>query len=162
MTRVEHRVTIDRPADEVFRFLADGANNPRWQPPVVKTSRADVQLVAGTRFNQTMRHPFGFRISSDYRITVFEPNRALALKTISGGPIRPVQHYELTAESDDRTTVRSIIEYQPHGLVRLALPTLAFLRPLFAWETSWLDNVRELLQDAAIQTDRDRPEQHTV
>ena len=31
-TRAEHQVTIDRPAEEVFAFLANGANNLRWQP----------------------------------------------------------------------------------------------------------------------------------
>ena len=27
----EHSIDIDRPAAEVFAFLADFANNPRWQ-----------------------------------------------------------------------------------------------------------------------------------
>lgn len=31
MIEVTSEVTIDRPADEVFAFLADAENNPKWQ-----------------------------------------------------------------------------------------------------------------------------------
>lgn len=34
MVRVEEEVTIDRPLTEVYDFLADATNDPRWCPPV--------------------------------------------------------------------------------------------------------------------------------
>lgn len=145
MTSVEHKVKIDRPAEEVFDFLADGANNPRWQPPVIETTQIDSPLTVGTRFHQTMRHPLGFKVSADYRVTVYEPGRELALQTSSGGPVRPTQRYQLTADTNGSTTVRSVIEYHPKGLVRIALPMLALLHPLFAWEASWLNKARDVL-----------------
>ena len=151
MTRIEHETTIERPPEEVFRFLADGSNNPRWQPPVLATSQLGPHLGVGTTFAQTVRHPFGFTVSCDYRITVFEPGRELALQTISGGPVRPIQRYLLTATPDGATTVRDVIEYRPRGLVRFALPTLALLRPLFAWEASWVDNARAVLTGSRVR-----------
>jgi uncharacterized protein YndB with AHSA1/START domain len=145
MTRIEHQVKIDRPAEEVFDFLADGANNPRWQPPAVETTQTNGPLGVGTEFHQTMRHPLGFKVSANYRIVSYERPRELALQTSSGGPIRPTQRYELTADTDGFTTLRTIIEYHPQGLVQIALPVLALLHPLFAWEASWIDNARETL-----------------
>ncbi len=35
MASAHREVTIDRPADVVFDFLADGTNNPTWQSAVV-------------------------------------------------------------------------------------------------------------------------------
>jgi hypothetical protein len=40
MTQAYHDVRVDRPIGEVFDFLAEGVNNPRWQPPVVRTAQA--------------------------------------------------------------------------------------------------------------------------
>jgi len=38
----ENTVTIERPVEDVFAFLADGTNNPRWRPGVL-----DVTPLAG-------------------------------------------------------------------------------------------------------------------
>ena len=153
MIKSEHHVTIDRPADEIFAFLADGSNNPRWQPPVVETTRTSGPLTVGTRFQQVARHPFGFRVSTDYRVVAYEPSRVLALEPCSGGPIRPTQRYELTADTADTTTVSSVVEYQPSGLARFALPVLALLHPLFAWEASWIDNIADSLPSTVDSVD---------
>jgi uncharacterized protein YndB with AHSA1/START domain len=148
--RIEHQVNIDRPIEEVFDFLADGANNPRWQPPVIATTQTSGPLDLGTKFDQTMRHPLGFKVSANYQIVSYEPPRELALQTISGGPIRPTQRYELTANTDGATTLRTIIEYHLQGLMQIALPVLALLHPLFVWEAAWIDNARETLSNPVI------------
>lgn len=43
MVQAQHEVQIEQPVDIVFDFLADGANNPRWQPPVVETTQKGPQ-----------------------------------------------------------------------------------------------------------------------
>jgi hypothetical protein len=41
MAHAENDITISRPAAEVYAFLADGLNNPKWRPCVQKiASRA--------------------------------------------------------------------------------------------------------------------------
>jgi uncharacterized protein YndB with AHSA1/START domain len=143
--KTEHQAKIDCPADEVFSFLADGTNNPRWQPPVIQTDAPNGPVGAGTKFRQRVRHPFGFKVSADYEIVEYEPPDRLVVRTISGGPIRPSQRYELASNADGSTSVRSIVECELSGLMRLAVPLLPVLYPLFAWEASWIDNVRDLL-----------------
>jgi hypothetical protein len=37
MAHAENSMTINRPLSEVFSFLLDGSNNPRWRPGVLDT-----------------------------------------------------------------------------------------------------------------------------
>ena len=39
MASAHKAVRIDRPVDVVFDFLADGTNNPAWQPAVVDVAQ---------------------------------------------------------------------------------------------------------------------------
>ncbi len=40
MAHAEHTVTIARSAEEVFDFVADGTNTPRWRPTVLDIEHA--------------------------------------------------------------------------------------------------------------------------
>ena len=40
MPHAENTVTIDRPIEDVFAYLADGTNNPHWRSGVVSIERA--------------------------------------------------------------------------------------------------------------------------
>jgi uncharacterized membrane protein len=152
MAQAHRHVRIERPIEEVFDFLADGSNNPRWQPPVVSTvpdeqGAAEKAAEVGTTFHQTVRHPLGFKVSSNYRITEYHRPDRLSLTVTSGGPIRPTLSYALTAAGSGSTDVRCTVQYRPSGLARLALPAVALLHPLFAWEASWIDGARDEIEE---------------
>ena len=91
MPSAEHQVTIARPVAEVFGFVADGLNGPKWRPGVL-----DISLVSGDGtgavYKQGVKGPGGRRIDADYEITAFEPNRRLAFRAIAG-PVRPTGEY---------------------------------------------------------------------
>ena len=70
MTQAHHDVRIARPIEDVFDFLANGANNPRWQPLVVSTVPDGESLGVGSTFRQTVRHPSATRS----RLTTASPN----------------------------------------------------------------------------------------
>jgi uncharacterized protein YndB with AHSA1/START domain len=147
MTAATREVHIDRPITEVFDFLANGTNNPRWQPFLVASNGPDGPIGLGATFRQRMRSPLGFTVSSDCRITAYEPPHTLSMTVASGGPIRPTFTYTLTP--DDRgTIVRCVVEYRPSRLARPTAPLFALLHPLFAWEASWLKRVAVLLDSA--------------
>jgi uncharacterized protein YndB with AHSA1/START domain len=148
VSQAHHEVLINRPIDEVFDFLAGGVNNPRWQPLVVSTTPPSGDIEVGSTFRQRVRHPLGFRVSADYRVTAYERPRRLAVEVISGGPIRPTVAYDLVPGGDGvgATSLRCTIEHHPTGLARFASPTLALLHPLFAWEASAVERARRLLE----------------
>ena len=87
MPRAERTVTINRPVDEVFRFVADGRNAPHWRSGVL-----DVALVSGdglgARYSQGVRGPGGRRIAADYEITEYEPDAKIGFRA-TAGPVRP-------------------------------------------------------------------------
>jgi uncharacterized membrane protein len=93
MPSAQHQVTIARPVDSVFAYVADGLNGPKWRPGVL-----DVSLVSGSgvgaTYKQGVRGPGGRRIDADYEVTVYEPNRRIGFRAIAG-PVRPTGEYRL-------------------------------------------------------------------
>jgi uncharacterized membrane protein len=81
------QITIARPVGDVFAFVADGLNGPKWRPGVL-----DVKLVSGSGtgavYKQGVKGPGGRRIDADYQVTAYEPDRLLRFEAIAG-PVRP-------------------------------------------------------------------------
>ena len=51
MVRVEGEIVIDRPAEEVFDFVADERNEPRYNPKMRRAEQiSDGPIGVGTRF----------------------------------------------------------------------------------------------------------------
>jgi uncharacterized membrane protein len=113
MVHSQRDIEIGQPIDGVFDFLADGANNPRWQPRVVETTQIGQHQGTDSNYRQSVRHPLGFTVSANYRLTGFDRPRWLQFKVASRGPIRPTGAYELTSIGTARTRVRFTIEYKP-------------------------------------------------
>jgi len=95
MPSAQHQVSIARSVGEVFVFVADGLNGPKWRPGII-----DIALVSGNGlgavYKQGVKGPGGRRIDADYRITAFEPDRRLAFAAIAG-PVRPTGSYAFEA-----------------------------------------------------------------
>ncbi len=93
MPVARHAVTIQRPADVVFPFIADGLNGPKWRSGII-----DIALVSGSGvgavYKQGVKGPGGRRVDADYRVTQYEPNERLAFEAIAG-PVRPTGEYTL-------------------------------------------------------------------
>ena len=95
METFENTVTIRRPADEVFAFLADFENVPRWNYAIEKTKKASPGPVGvGTTYRQTRSIPG--RSEEGFEVTVFEPGQRLAVRG-QIGPFRARISYLLEA-----------------------------------------------------------------
>jgi uncharacterized membrane protein len=122
MPEAEHSVTVERPVEEVFAFLADAENDPRWRSGVL-----DIERVAGdgvgARYRQGVKGPMGRRVSGDFEITEYAPPRAIGFRA-TAGPVRPEGRYELEPAAGG-TRVRFSLSCQPRGLARLITPMVA-------------------------------------
>jgi uncharacterized membrane protein len=118
MPSAKHEVTISRPVAEVFAFVADGLNAPRWRPGVV-----DIALVSGAGlgavYKQGVKGPGGRRIDADYRITAYEPNRRLAFEAIAG-PVRPTGQFDFD-DADGATRLRFALQADLSGIKKLLM-----------------------------------------
>ena len=142
MPQAEHTITIGRPADDVFDYLADGMNNARWRPGVLDIERTSHDVGVGATYRQTMRGPGGRKIAGDYRVTVYDRPRTLAFEVIAG-PARPTGVFELTPVDTDTTSVTFRLAVRPTGLMRLMSPMIA--KQMRA-ETAQLDNLKTQLE----------------
>ena len=124
MAHADHTVTIARPIDEVFAYLADGANNPYWRTGVVQIHRTSAADGAGATYRQVLQGPGGRRIDGDYRVTGYQPPHLLEF-AVTAGPARPTGRFELHQAGPAGTRVTLSLDLVPKGLLRLMDPMVA-------------------------------------
>ena len=142
MPYAEHTVTVNRPARDVFDYLADGTHNREWRSGVLEIERTSAADGEGATYRQVLSGPGGRRIDGDYRVTVFDPPRRLEFR-VTAGPARPVGVFELTENADQSTQVRFALDYKPAGFMALMTPMVA---RQMQREVAQLDNLKAILE----------------
>src|SRR5215831_1280906 len=105
MPYAEHTVIVNRPARDVFAYLADGTHNRAWRSGVIEIERTSAADGEGATYRQVLAGPGGRRIDGDYRVSVFDPPRRLEF-LVTAGPARPAGVFELTENADHSTRLR--------------------------------------------------------
>ena len=78
MLEFENTVYIDRPIGEVFAYLSDFENIPKWNYYVLDVRQlSESPIGVGTTYHQVRKTD-----EQDFRITEFEPNHTMAMKTL--------------------------------------------------------------------------------
>ncbi len=149
MFTIQQSVTIARPVEEVFAFLADPANIPCWRKDVVE-ARCGAPLHAGSEFEEILN--FGGRKAQTFRVDVFEANKTLEVAAIAGLGIRPTQRYSLSSR-DAHTTVSIRVTVRTLGVFRVLEPLLP--RMIAAKWRDYSERLRELLESRPIVTSKE-------
>jgi hypothetical protein len=97
-------VVIDRPIDEVFAFLADGTNDPKFSPRVQQIRRTtDGPIGVGTVFESTVKDA-GMKTSRKFELTAFEAPTKIRWTERSKNMVTvPDGGYDLEAVNDNQT-----------------------------------------------------------
>ncbi len=94
METFENTVTIERPVEEVFAFLADFENIPTWNYAIEETIKTSPGPVGeGATYRQTRAIPS--RSEEGFEVTAFEPMSRLEIQG-EIGPFRTRASYSLT------------------------------------------------------------------
>lgn len=142
MPRIEREIIITRPVEEVFDFLADGCNEPRYNPHMLRAEQTSTGPVGpGTQF-RTEVMTNGRSMEMIYEITAYERPQRLAGRTLKG-PIA-VQSTETFASVPAGTHFRWIMELEPRGLFKLMSPLVA--RMMGRNLDTLLANIKRLLE----------------
>ena len=81
--RFEATVVIDRPIEEVFAFLADGENDPKFSPRVLAIAKTtDGPPGVGTVYASTVKDA-GMKTKREFKLTEFEPPSRIRWMEIS-------------------------------------------------------------------------------
>jgi uncharacterized membrane protein len=99
----KNSIVIDRPIDEVFAYVSDVENMPRWVSGVRRVRLLSKKVKAGARFSA--EYAEGMRNSAiDFRIAAFEPPVRFAATTERGPfsfPFRGTFEFRALGESTE-------------------------------------------------------------
>lgn len=123
MIEVHVSTEINRPADEVFEYIADMSNNPKWQKGMKAcewTSEPPLRL--GSTYDQEAGF-LGKTIRSSFEVTEFEPGALIRIKTTGGSmPIDVTR--KVTPLGDGRARVEAIVRGDSSRVFRIAAPLM--------------------------------------
>jgi uncharacterized protein YndB with AHSA1/START domain len=140
MPEATNTVEIARPPADVFAFLADGTNGPRWRSGVIDVAHKAGEG-KGAVYTQGVKGPFGRRVPADYELTAYEPDRRIAFRAIAG-PVRPEGSYELEPTGGG-TRLTFSLRCAPTGVTRLMAPMVA---KAMRSEVAQLARLRDVLE----------------
>jgi hypothetical protein len=85
MLRNENRVEINRPPAEVFKFISDLCNEPRYVPNVLETEKiSDGPVAVGAKYREVTRVMFGRKAVATYEVTQYDAPTTFAFRGTSG------------------------------------------------------------------------------
>ena len=128
MIRVETHATIDRPVDEVARYLADIERMTEWTDMTASRRLTDGPTREGTRaYAEVAMGPL--KLGWTWQVTAIDPNGGFTYKTVSKSALGMDGRVRLTPQGATTTVIDYLVEIHTHGPLRL-------LEPLFRGEIS--------------------------
>jgi len=120
--RFDVTTVIDRPIEEVFAFLADGTNDPKFSPRVLEIAKSPEQPTGvGTVYASTVKDA-GVKTKREFKITEFEPPTRIRWTETSKNLITvPEGGYDLAPDGSG-TRVTLYNTFEGHGLGKLIAP----------------------------------------
>ena len=142
MVQIDRSILINQPVHDVFAFILNFENEPKWAEEVVKTQKTSKgQVGIGTTFTDHVEF-MGRTLKSTYEILVIEPNKAITIKT-SSGPVPFLATYTFN-DQNGVTNLSITAKIEPRGLLKLAAPIIR--RQLdHQWERNF-ENLKKLLE----------------
>jgi uncharacterized protein YndB with AHSA1/START domain len=120
--RFEATVVIDRPIEEVFAFLADGENDPKFSSRVLEIAKTTGGPPGvGTVYASTVKDA-GMKTKREFRLTEFQAPTRIRWSELSKNLVTaPEGGYDLAREgSATRVTLHNVLE--GHGPGKLIAP----------------------------------------
>jgi hypothetical protein len=115
---------IGRSVEEVWRFIADPANNPKWDPGTLAVRQtSDGPIRVGTTLIATVE--LLGRRHLDVRIIGFEPLRHFSFEFVSGPVTGTRVRYDVDPVGASRTRLMRSFELRLNGAWRVLWPLVA-------------------------------------
>jgi hypothetical protein len=111
MIQFENNLIIKRPVAEVFAFVSDFTNMPKWNYFVLEVKKVNPGPVGlGTTYFQVRKTD-----SQQFAITEYEPSRVVTIKTMPPAPALEMRFTFETLGSNTRLTDTWALETGRHG-----------------------------------------------
>ena len=123
MITVERSIVVERSAEDVFAYVSDQTNAPRWQRGLAEVRRTTADPIGVGTKHTVVRTFMGRTLELSNEYTRFEPDRLVEFRV--GGSIPGQASYIVESTGAGRAKLTSRIEMQASGLLRLAEPLMA-------------------------------------
>jgi len=115
-------ITIERPRHDVFEFVSDLENVPKWNYAIVETRKtSDGPMHVGTTFRQVRSLPS--RSEETLQVTELEPDRRFVVHG-GLGPFEATLTYEFE-DVGESTRLTNRANLQARGIKRLVAPIVS-------------------------------------
>lgn len=121
MIEVTAAAEVPRPAEELFAYVSDMSNNPRWQQGQVRCEwTTPPPIGVGSHYEQHARF-LGRDLVSTFEVVEFAPGRRIRIRTLDSAMPMDITR-EVEPVGADRSRVVATIRGGPTGPLRLLDP----------------------------------------
>jgi len=110
--RIEQNIWIDRPVADVFSFLVEPANFPRYIPGIVESERIGGAAPAPGDQIRSQLTVLGKKMEVVAEWTRLEPDSAIASRNVAGMPVDMLTTFH---EENGGTRVERVLNMEPQG-----------------------------------------------
>ncbi len=142
-----HTVDIEKPTEEVFDFVADQANEPKWHTDVLEVSPPTPLSPGGT---VTWLVKFMGKNTYVNDVTAYEPPQRIVLTTREG-PLKPVLTHKFESHNGGTRYTRSV-RIPIEGMFRLVGPIMKATGAAHKRNAGFAENLKELLEHSTSRT----------
>ncbi len=114
---------LDRPVEEVFAFIADVRNDPRWHTDVLEARLTNGVAVGKGSMFEIRTKPFMGVSGGTVTVLEYDPPGRIVFD-VAMGMMRPTTTFSVTPE-DGGSRVTRRIDMEPTGMMRLMAPFMA-------------------------------------
>ena len=142
MVSTDANVLVSRPAADVFAFIADVRNDPRWHTDVLSARlQGDGPVGEGSIFEITIKPAMG-ETGGTVTVKEFDPPRRVAFD-VRMGKLQPTTTFTVVPEGGGSRVTRRI-DMQPSGLMRLMAPMMGGM--MRKRNVGFLTNLKRVLE----------------
>ena len=123
MIKMEQSIIINRPVEEVWKFMSNIENATKWDRGVLEARQTSEGTIGVGSTLQTRRQMLGRQRIGKLRVSEYVPNRIIALQA-SLGQIAAAQIRYSFEPVDGGTRMMGTSEVELHGAWRLITPIL--------------------------------------
>jgi carbon monoxide dehydrogenase subunit G len=147
MMTTEATESVARPAAQVFAFIADIRNDPRWHTDVLRASLAQGEVVrAGSVFEIQTKPVMGIS-GGTVTVSAYDPPSRIVFD-VQMGKLTPTTTFTVLPDGQGCRVTRRI-EMEPQGLMRVMAPFMG--GKLRSSNAGFLANLKRVLE---IEADR--------
>ena len=122
MIKVTVDIQINRRAADVFAYISNFANNPKWQKGMVEAYyTTEPPIRVGSEYTQVARF-LGRNIESTFKVIEYNPGRLIKATTLKS--TFPITFARFVEPNDNGCLLTTIVEGDASGVYKLTEPLL--------------------------------------